>query len=109
MIFLKKNLFYSSFLIVQLSLLKSLAKPTWEVDDGQHCAGEYITWLSGGKEACTYIHVIFTGIKAMEDTILGNKKLYNIFCYKFHIASWFSQNALFDFCRTLVTPANLWL
>lgn len=69
---LKKNLFYSSFLIFQLSLLKSLAKPTWEVDDGQHCAGEHISWLSGGKEVCTYSHVIFADIKDMEDTILGN-------------------------------------
>lgn len=49
----------------------------------------------------------FTNIKVAHNLQIMIK--YTILCRKFHTACWFSQYVFTDFCKILVSVANLWL
>lgn len=36
-------------------------------------------------------------------------RFYSTFYYNFFVGNWFSQNALREFCQTLLSVVNLWL
>lgn len=93
-------------MMFQLSSLDGLAKPTWEVSHGWCRAGSCLNIGPLDKKKCTYICVVFTDTKETGKCIGDNECYYTLYC-KFHIAHWFSHNAFIDFCRTLVSPANL--
>ena len=68
------------------------------------------TGSPGKKEKCVNMGICdFTDIKGTLHIFYKNNKIYNTLYCKFHISNWFSQNASADFCRTLLSVANLWL